>query len=249
MKQSENQREKDLIKIRKMFALANDASASEGEIENALKFAAKLMAKHNIDETEIEISVDDIDIEMVDNSPKKDGERKYWQWDLLGVIGDSYGCTVIQSKRICHETYSLVDCYKIVGTREDREMVRALFEMTVPVIRNLKDKRYNELKDKAALNPLLAIPTKKYFTASYIHGFMAGLAIKLNENKEQIKQEDETGKYGLILVKKTDLVKEFITEKMPKLKKAASTTAKTNDGGAFIMGMEDGKENQNKKLM
>lgn len=40
--------EKILTKIKKMLALANDLAASEGERDNALRMAYKLLAKHNL---------------------------------------------------------------------------------------------------------------------------------------------------------------------------------------------------------
>lgn len=40
-------------KIQKLFALANDPAATEGERDNALRMAGALMAKHNIDQAAI----------------------------------------------------------------------------------------------------------------------------------------------------------------------------------------------------
>ena len=79
------ERLKALEKIRKMLALANDAGAQEGEIENALKFAQKLMAKFSIDEDEVNLSSDDISSDLIKNEYLKT-EQKYWQGTLLNII-------------------------------------------------------------------------------------------------------------------------------------------------------------------
>ncbi len=49
-------REKVLSRIRKMLALANDAAASEGERDNALRMAHATLAKYNLDLSEAETS-------------------------------------------------------------------------------------------------------------------------------------------------------------------------------------------------
>lgn len=50
----ENERDKIINRVRKMLNLANDAGASEGERDNAMRMAHKLMLKHNIDSLQIE---------------------------------------------------------------------------------------------------------------------------------------------------------------------------------------------------
>lgn len=252
------EREKALNRIRKMFALANDEGASEGEVENALKFAQSLMAKYNIERDEVDLSPDDIDIEEQDNEYTH-LERKYWTWDLLNVIGDSNDCKVIKSTRFkyneskagkerFHQTF-----YKIIGTREDRLLTKELFNLTVPLIRNLADQRFKERAKAIKENPLEAflnpLPTKRFFTSSYIDGFIAGLNIKLSENKKKIKEDDLTGKYGLMIIKKDDLIENFVKTSMGKLKSAKSTSSTSIDGNAYGSGLKDGKENTQRRLM
>jgi hypothetical protein len=264
MKKENNnpKREKALGKIRKMMALANDPSASEGEVENALKFSQKLMAEFNIENDEVELSQDDIDIIETPNS-YTNLERKYWFWDLLSVIAESNDCSVLQSQKVKdfkdvnrkdtgkEKFYDVY--YKIIGTRNDRVLTKELFEMSVPIIRNLADRRFKELQLKHKENPLMAIleplPTKRFFVASYIDGFVRGLDFKLKQNKHEIKKEDETGKFGLMIVKKDALVQGFINNMGKKIKEAKTTTATGFDQNAFRMGIEDGKENTSKKLM
>ena len=239
------EREKALNRIRKMFALANDKGASEGEIENALKFAQSLMAKYNIERDEVDLSPDDIDIEIQDND-FTNLERKYWFWDLLCVIGKSYDCDVLKS------TKGNKVFYKIVGTREDRTLTKELFNLTVPLVRSMAKVRYEERVKKAQENLIEAIlnplPTKRFFTASYIDGFISGLSQKLSQQKNEIKIEDESGKYALMVIKKDELIQGWIKNSMGKLKSAKSTNATSVDGAAYNEGFKDGKDNGQKKL-
>jgi len=50
--------EKIKSKVRKLLSLGNDAGAFEGEIDNALKFARRLMLRHNLTETDLKRSTD-----------------------------------------------------------------------------------------------------------------------------------------------------------------------------------------------
>jgi len=47
---------KVLEKVRKMMALANDAGASEGERDNAMRMAFALLTKHNLDESDLDVT-------------------------------------------------------------------------------------------------------------------------------------------------------------------------------------------------
>jgi hypothetical protein len=49
--------DKIVSRIRKMMAIANDAAASEGERDNAMRMALKLLAKHNLSMKQIDASV------------------------------------------------------------------------------------------------------------------------------------------------------------------------------------------------
>lgn len=53
---SDNEMRRILSKVRKMMALANDAAASEGERENALRMTHAILAKHNLTMAEAEAS-------------------------------------------------------------------------------------------------------------------------------------------------------------------------------------------------
>lgn len=67
----------DLLKIKdrlvKLINLAEDDSASPGEVENAMKFSRDIMAKHNLTREDVIRDKDEIDLSKVEY-----GRREFW---------------------------------------------------------------------------------------------------------------------------------------------------------------------------
>ena len=185
-------------KVRKLMEFSEEYGATEGEIENALKAAQKLMLKHGLEEGDIEKTVNDINITVVEDTWKKGTESKLFQYDLLNTIAQSFSCRVVRV--ILGGGRSE---FHIVGLKEDRENTLAIFEMTLPQVRVLTKRRYKELD-----NELSAVK----FTIAYQTGFLIGLREKLEEDKQSIIKSDKG--VALMVVKKDDLIEEFITEQM-----------------------------------
>lgn len=229
---------KVLDKIRKLLTLAADPNASEGEIENALKFAQTLMMKHEIEQGDVEMSIDDIAVEEVDDLWKH-GDSRVWLMNLLAVIGKSYNCKILRSG--CYN-----DCfYKIIGFADDRKLTKEVFLATVPIVRNLIKSRY---RAHCKNNPNKIGRVK--FTISYQTGFVVGLQQKLKQERDSILKLDQEGaKYELIVIKKDDIIKDWIDRSL-KVKSLPSKKFEI-DHDAFSQGISDG-ENQsstNKQLL
>lgn len=255
-----NEKEKALERIRKMLTLAEDPAASEGEVENALKMAQSLMAKYDIEYSDVDLSPEDITMIEQEYNPKNN-ERKYWLWDLLCVIGSSYNCEVLKSRRIVNiegavfpqKTWYRQEYFKIFGTKEDVKLIKEIFSRVVPIIRNLAVKRFKE-KSNEMVNLQLALglpintPNKGKFFNDYIDGFIHGLDLKLAKQKQQLVKEDSSGKYGLILVKKGDLVERFMKETNPKIKSAKSTKVRDINYQTYLQGKKDGETEHEKQI-
>lgn len=257
-------REKTLEKIRKLLTLAEDPGAAEGEIENAMNAAQKLMSQHDIDLEDVELSPEDLteDDEIL-FSPKQ-GEMKNWTWTLMDIIADSQNCQVVRNKKIIHDENgrilfdkksNIVYEYKfrIFGTKMEVKLVKEIYLRTIPIIRKLANKRYQE-KSKNDVDfqlefglPLKA-PNKGKFFNDYIEGFLQGLRKKLSENKKQIIKDDESGKYGLILVRKSDLIKKQIETSIPRVKAVKTTRERDIDYETFIQGKRDGETEHEKRI-
>ncbi len=229
---------KILDQVRKLLNVTAENGASKGEIENALVLAQRMMQKYNIDQSELFMSVNDIDQTLIENKFKH-GEAKFWIWDLLCIVGKGYNCTVLRKGYTDHYFW------KIVGFEQDRKMVVNLYETILPLIRNLVKQRFEANKEYNNTS-------KGIFTRSYIEGFLKGLNYRLQNDKEiYLKLEDKT-KYELIVIKKDDLINDWIDRerKGKPLKSASSSPRKREeDENAFSFGYQDGvTENLNKEL-
>lgn len=77
-------------KIRKLFALANDKSATEGEATNALAMATALMAKYNIDHIP--------DKSNVKGDRRTTGKLDNWQLWMMTVCARLNGCKTARGR-------------------------------------------------------------------------------------------------------------------------------------------------------
>lgn len=254
-----------LNKVRALLNKTIENGATESEMESALKLAQKLMAKHNIDQSEINVSTLDINVESV----SKDwvyGERQGWNWLLLIAIASGFNCKVIKANKFENEkSFKLVDFYEIVGFYDDRKMVKDLFEITVPVIRNLYKKRYKEyVSNFGKQNNFESLDTKlakllfdqptdkpisfKRFLTSYIDGFVSGLKERLQQDRKEIFQiSEEAMEYELMVVKKDALIDEVVEDLTKGKTKNANGPKRDINFEALLIGKEDGKQNNNKK--
>lgn len=248
--ETNNKKEQVLEKIRKLLALADDAGASEGEVENALKMAQRLMIKHQIKEDEIEISIDDIGEEFVEGIKGKPGERTYFAWDVLSVIGKRYSVQVIKRGNATNFKY------RVIGDKTSRKITIDTYNKLMPFIKSLAKQRYKEYKSKSVdlslLSPLLRMMagefglnqeiSEKRFLTNYKAGYLQGLEEKLQKDLENDNiSDEEKSKWGLIVVKKDALVEQYIKDTTKDLKSQKSTTAKNIDEITYI-GYQDGKE-------
>lgn len=241
-------KESVLEKIRKLLALAEDKSASTGEVENALKMAQRLMIKHNIEESEIELSLDDINEEFVDDNYIH-GEKRYFAWDVLTTIGSAYSVRVIKPGLTKNFKYC------VIGDKTSRRVTIETFQKLMPFIRSLSKQRYKEYEErfnKGNLEDMSLIEIflgnnktkleKRMFYRNYMDGYILGLSNKLKKDIfESNITEEEREKWGLILIKKDDLIEEYIKESIPELKQ--HNGRKSNyDLSVVKIGKQDGEE-------
>lgn len=227
-----------LNKIRKLLAVTVENGATIGEVENAVKMAQILMAKHQIELGELVISKNDI-TEYTFEDLRVSYEYRNYIWDLLQVIGCGYSCQVTRSKKYHPVKRRLVYVFNIIGFPEDVEVVKSMTETLVPIIRTIGRDKTNKFK------PI----SKTKFYNSYLTGFLIGLESKLESSrKDKLTLTDaEHQTYAMIAVKKTDLIQEHVDAKKLKTVKPRETHP---DMAALKEGFLDGKDfNQiNKRL-
>lgn len=133
----ENQKkEKALDKIRKLLALVEDKGASQAEAENALRNAQRLMIKYGIEDSEIELSMNDIGQDFVGDCYRT-GERRWYAWDLLYTIAEPYKVRIIRNRYWDKEKNKKASQYRVIGDSVSRKIVIETFEKLLPFVRSL----------------------------------------------------------------------------------------------------------------
>lgn len=248
---NEKRRNEVLEKVRKLMAKTADNGATEAEAEQAMKMAQRLMLQYNIENDDIQISSLDI-AELVLDNTFKSHEYKYWFWDVLNIIAESYGCKVIKSWVPVTGSY-----YRIIGDKTDRQFIKNQFETIYPIIREIEKTRYqqrlkdviNELEELSISESYKKIllkenmPSRKMHFRSYYKGFLNGLRAKLKADKNEFFKVEASSKakYELMVVKKEELVEDYIKENMKKLKQQVTRKVEL-DGDAYWNGHSDGNQ-------
>lgn len=262
--------EKVKANIRAMLNLANDSAATEGEINNAMRFVAKLMEQHHLTDEDLS-EVDDKILELERKATGQEGAyfqgHKVSEWEcsvasfccvLLGVkyyIGgpELYRVNgVVQyfpdGKRMTKRTI------QFYGIAEDVEIARQLFlEITTTI---------------ASLGKLKWGGVFRGEGREYCTGFVAGIWDKYREdqdsqlklaNKDTTKTSKSTALVAiesreLVLTKKLELAEAYLKKSNIKLKGSIGFSSKrTYNGQARADGRADGQRHnvsvtRNKKL-
>ena len=151
-------------KIQKLLNLSRDAGATENERATALKFATKLMDKHNINA---------IDAEEFENDPRDKGSvligSHPWKASVFDAIGTMYGCKMWRTKGPTGKIF-------IIGTESVRNIVTLMGDYVIDSIE--KESRY--------------IPTSgKRASTSFKNGAASGLYDQVHNIIEARKAGDE----------------------------------------------------------
>jgi hypothetical protein len=108
-------REKLLARIRKLKALADCETGNVNEVATAAATLTRLLLEHNIQVVEIKDPDDAFEMEEFGRTDKR---APKWKFFLLLGLGESMSCKV----------YSRSGCPVVVGTAEDIEGLRLVYE-------------------------------------------------------------------------------------------------------------------------
>lgn len=187
-------REAIIRRIKKMMNLSEDSAAAEGEIENALRFASKLMATHRISRDEIE--------QATEGGPEKaakremdqvfagaNGFRTYlWEATLASYVCDLVGsvkCYMSREKRVIRDQHGIAMTHPstgktkhqggvvFYGVAEDCLIARDLFEQLCVTI--------------AAMGRLKHGGAFKGDGGKYCEGFVMGLSYQLGRERAEVR--------------------------------------------------------------
>lgn len=243
-----------IIKIRKLLAVANDKGASEHEAETAALMATQLMEKYNISRKEVDIEVSDIGQTQIWAYIKR-VEGQKWEWALLQTLAKHNFCKVVGNNN------SRGILLTLMGEEDNRKMVEETFYMLRWKFRDLLKIRYADYKKgiRSVLMKKLTpefidrhwaeivkeglVSSESVWTRSYLSGCVAGLAKRLHdENKPEDTQE-----YGLVLKKHESAIEKYIENQIGEVREKKSRK-EIIDEEAYIKGVIDGKQKDNKQL-
>jgi len=116
-------REKLVVRIQKLLALAS-SNSSAAEAETALLQARKLMAEHEVTETDLEEEKDSVGQDTLDEGGRMDDLKA----SVLIAIAYAHRCSVLKSRHWNKEALKCQSSINVVGFSRDRAVVKALYD-------------------------------------------------------------------------------------------------------------------------
>lgn len=248
-------KEKILRKIRRLIALANDQAASDNEVQVALAKAQSLIAEHKINESDINISIDEVDSDWIDIYEDYEPELNYYINSeyiriLVKTICDYNFCRAIvydAFHRIGFETFKYYKI-RVIGKDVDRENVLNLYRFAKTKFLQLAKVRYQIAKrEKVNMKGKELVVTNSYikvdkriFLRSYLKGTIKGLKEKFEANKLKLDFQET---YSLIVADHKLVIQDYIKKNIGELGFVSSRTSKL-DKDAYEQGKKDAKVNE-----
>ena len=203
---------KVLEKIRKLIAKSKCSASSESEVEVCMKMAQKLMMQYNLDQTDIDIHISDINKEIIHSELWKYYKFKTanFEWNLLDTIAKSFNCRVFKGEDYDFDSSdwkkTKKDRLTIIGTYDNRIVVKELYDSCVLNFLSFSELRYKEYIEKRKkevlevfgkigidekitiknLEKRKLIHSKKTFISSYLIGCVNGIYTYLECQKDEI---------------------------------------------------------------
>lgn len=205
-------------KIKKMLALANGTNF-EGEAEQALAMANKLMSEEGltmeeIAKTSIEDELGELGSEYLNNGEEK--AYQPWRRTLLNALCRMFDCSFVNNKKAGTTKFTI----DLIGRESNRVTVQLMYNWIAD--RTLKEAREKFGKMTAKRN-------------SYCNGVANAIWDKVCQMKPNPKTDKNA--WGIVPI---DEVENFKHSKYPCLR-TTSNRATISDGSAYASGVEAGK--------
>lgn len=168
-----------LRKIQSLLNIAADGSgATDGEVQNALTMARKLMAKHNIEMSDLEVCGGSLESHEHDTGILFNTRYSLWKLPLAQVMAKHCACAVMMRKKYKSHSSRVV----FVGEKDNPKIVSMMFQHAVLHI----EKNIYRIHDENYMHPS---DIRYSMSDSYAKGFIDGLSAQY---KEQDKHDPGT---------------------------------------------------------
>lgn len=249
-----------LRKIRGLMAKAKDNAASDNEVYIFMSKAQELMAKHKINESDLELSKDEITSKYFDtyvivfDQINSYVNREYLS-SLAYLITTNNFCKTVYNNSVKEFKDNVVyyDRIRFIGKIDDINNTLDLFQFSYRKFLTLAKIRYAEAKRVRnsvggfkfkALNSYQPVD-RTVFYRSYLKGTLKGLEEKYDENKLNLNQNQE---YGLIVSNYKHSIDDFINNNIGRITSSSQRDYKSEDDNAFELGKNDAKTNIQNQL-
>jgi hypothetical protein len=209
-----------LHKIRALRAKAQNAASTQAEVEAAAAAAAKLMIKHDVDESQLHEK---------DRSGAVEGEFSNGYHDIEIVIGWVFkGIEGLTETRGYRD--STTNTFKFIGLEPDVEMAIYLMEMTTQSAKRCWNGYVQEGFEQ---NKII----RKSVRPSFYHGFGQAIREKLDELAEERLAARSQAVGTALVVRKQDAIKAKMDEMGLVLRKRRAKQAGYLDPSARSAGV------------
>lgn len=205
-------------KIAALMAKANDKGVTENEAASYLQKALDMLAKHNIEQSELNINTqDEVNIDETFHSVPVDVS---WFSRLAAQVAKMYFCRLYMSERFIDGRKSPQHYYVFVGKVHHREIAISMYEYLMKTINRLANeyggtiKQRNEFKKGAALRLVYRIYT-------------------INEANEKVNVTPSQGSTNLPALYSTELAlaDQFLSDR--KFRQARKRTFNTSNAAFY----------------
>lgn len=245
-------KQKIILRIRKLLSMAETKEYNLHEAENATKQAQILLNKYNLTISEIEAKeIEQLDIFF------DDGDERILDWKLMlsQVMSKAHN---VKSLILQNETKHIG--LRFIGGALDIEVAKYTFEFLVKIINDLSNSsQENKPSDQFEHSFFNSSPTSGTFTSSSfafdiskhidIYSYQIGLVHSINDKLKETKTEDmvtkiENNGNNIIHIKNQALEEHIVNLNIADDK---APPKQSIDGYAFDKGILDGNKIQIKK--
>jgi len=223
-------------KIRKILVLANNAGATEGEVQSAMAQAKKIAMRHQIDIATVDLEdmskTTNAGVAVAtDNSVKIHCkyERPYHRY-IFRTLMDVFGVMIIPRSIVRNRSNREIVFVNIVGEVTDVEICKVL----IPWLEKVFPDTFNRYCKATGMKKTAASGNGCF------HGLMKGI-IEANKSAEEELDRHDSEVWAVAVVDKEKAVEEAVAEAFPNLiTRTARATQYSGQAAAF--GYTKGKE-------
>lgn len=212
-----------LHKIRALRAKAQNAASTQAEVEAAAAAAAKLMIKHDVDESQLS--------EIERSGAVEGGINTNFYRDIEEVVRLIFKGIETLTETKGYRDVSDNNTFKFIGMEHDVEMALYLMEMITQSAKrswnSFVQQRFEEGKS-----------TPKHLRPSFYQGFGRAIREKLDELTEERLNARSQAVGTALVVRKQDAIKDKMKEMGLKLRKARAGKGRYIDPTAHSAGMQ-----------